>query len=199
MVSKVIFMKKIDLKTSVLYVINYAVVLSIVIFTILNTQGIGYYFFLDCLAVSLVLFVVDTILIKSWYHFLLCTLPFSFVAITAAVVLLILGSNINEAVLKISSMEVGISFFILHFYASTVFSWSTAVSILKYKFYAEKQSSKRFLGYFSVFLGFALIAFVPLLLGYYNSVSLSVMPLTVGILLNLIFILKPVRKNNQQE
>ena len=57
-------------KTSVLYIINYAVAAALLITNLIFIFNFGNILFLTNVLSFLVLFTINTILIKKWYHFL---------------------------------------------------------------------------------------------------------------------------------
>ena len=130
---------------AVLYIANYV---ALIIFVILFCLPVIYMLspvFLLFLFAPLVLFAIDTRMIKEkWYHFLGCTLPCAIVTITMTAIVYFAYNSGNKSALGITSIEALINFMIFHFYVSSALLWSSASTMFKYKKYVKNKTKKRF-------------------------------------------------------
>lgn len=184
------------LTIAVLYIANYVALIIFVIMFLLRVIDFSSPVFLLFLFAPLVLFAIDTRMIKeNWYHFLGCTLPCAIVTIIMTAIVYFAYNSGNESALGMTSIEAMINFLIFHFYASATLLWSSAGTIFKYKKYEKNKTNKRFIAYSLIIAGLVIIAVGSLILYradfLFKQTLLSILPLCVGIFLNLIALLQP--------
>lgn len=115
------------LTIAILYIANYVALIIFVIMFLLRVIDFSSPIFLLFLFAPLVLFAIDTRMIKeNWYHFLGCTLPCAIVTIIMAAIVYFAYNSGNESALRMTSIEALINFMIFHFYASATLLWSSA-------------------------------------------------------------------------
>ena len=127
------------LTIAILYIANYVALIIFVIMFLLRVIDFSSPIFLLFLFAPLVLFAIDTRMIKEkWYHFLGCTLPCAIVTIIMTAIVYFAYNSGNESALRMTSIEALINFMIFHFYASATLLWSSAGTMFKYKKYVKK-------------------------------------------------------------
>lgn len=185
---------------AVLYIANYV---ALIIFVILFCLPVIYMLssvFLLFLFAPLVLFAIDTRMIKEkWYHFLGCTLPCAIVTITMTAIVYFAYNSGNKSALGITSIEALINFMIFHFYVSSALLWSSASTMFKYKKYVKKyvknKTKKRFVAYSLIIAGLVIIAVGSLILYkadfMFKQTLLSILPLWLGVIINIIAVIQP--------
>jgi hypothetical protein len=181
---------------AVLYIANYV---ALIIFVILFCLPVIYMLspvFLLFLFASLVLFAIDTRMIKEkWYHFLGCTLPCAIVTITMTAIVYFAYNSGNKSALGITSIEALINFMIFHFYVSSALLWSSASTMFKYKKYVKNKTKKRFVAYSLIIAGLVIIAVGSLILYkadfMFKQTLLSILPLWLGVIINIIAVIQP--------
>jgi len=181
---------------AVLYIANYV---ALIIFVILFCLPVIYMLspvFLLFLFAPLVLFAIDTRMIKEkWYHFLGCTLPCAIVTITMTAIVYFAYNSGNKSALGITSIEALINFMIFHFYVSSALLWSSASTMFKYKKYVKNKTKKRFVAYSLIIAGLVIIAVGSLILYkadfMFKQTLLSILPLWLGVIINIIAVIQP--------
>lgn len=184
------------LTIAILYIANYVALIIFVIMFLLRVIDFSSPIFLLFLFAPLVLFAIDTRMIKeNWYHFLGCTLPCAIVTIIMTAIVYVAYNSGNESALGTTSIEAMINFMIFHFYASATLLWSSAGTMFKYKKHVKNKTKKRFVAYSLIIAGLVIVAVGSCILYttdyLFSQTHLSILPLGVGIFLNLIALLQP--------
>ena len=189
------------LTIAVLYIANYvALIIFVIMFSLpafLPSEiDLSSPIFLLFLFAPLVLFAIDTRLIKEkWYHFLGCTLPCAIVTIIMTAIVYFAYNNGNESALRMTAIEAMINFAIFHFYASATLLWSSAGTMFKYKKYAKNKTKKRFIAYSLFIAGLIIIvasSFILYTTDYlFSQTLLSILPLWLGVIINIIAVIQP--------
>lgn len=186
---------------AILYIANYVSLIIFVIMFLLpaflpSEIDLSSPIFLLFLFAPLVLFAIDTRLIKEkWYHFLGCTLPCAIVTIIMTAIVYFAYNSGNESALRMTSIEAMINFAIFHFYASATLLWSSAGTMFKYKKYVKNKTKKRFVAYSLIIAGLVIIAVGSLILYkadfMFKQTLLSILPLWLGVIINIIAVIQP--------
>lgn len=184
------------LTIAILYIANYVALIIFVIMFLLRVIDFSSPIFLLFLFAPLVLFAIDTRMIKeNWYHFLGCTLPCAIVTIIMTAIVYFAYNGGNESALRMTSIEALINFMIFHFYASATLLWSSAGTMFKYKKYVKNKTKKRFVAYSLISAGLILIvagSFILYTTDYLFSLThLSILPLWLGVIINIIAVIQP--------
>ena len=184
------------LTIAILYILNYVALIIFVIMFLLRVIDFSSPIFLLFLFAPLVLFAIDTRMIKEkWYHFLGCTLPCAIVTITMTAIVYFAYNSGNESALRMTSIEALINFMIFHFYASATLLWSSAGTMFKYKKHVKNKTKKRFVAYSLIIAGLVIIAVGSLILYradfLFKQTLLSILPLGVGLIINIIAVIQP--------
>lgn len=184
------------LTIAILYIANYVALIIFVILFCLPAIDMLSPVFLLFLFAPLVLFAIDTRMIKEkWYHFLGCTLPCAIVTIIMTAIVYFAYNSGNESALGMTSIEAMINFLIFHFYASATLLWSSAGTMFKYKKHVKNKTKKRFVAYSLISAGLVIIAvgsFILYTTDYlFSQTHLSILPLWLGVIINIIAIIQP--------
>lgn len=189
--------------TVVLYIINYAVSIVLLIVNLVNMFNFGYILPLTTVLSYLTLFTINTILLKKWYHFLGCTFQYTLVNIVELIIIYCSYNQLSGIDLPVDSVAQIFLFCIIHLHAIFYLIWTITAVLFKYKFYTDKKSSVRFASYTLIIVGLWLLAVFE---SYMNSVDflfgqigLPFYFFLAGSLFITLFIIMPVSKNNQQE
>ena len=169
------------IKTPVFYIINYFLCL----FSILNVDFIisG---FMVYIAVTIILIVTTSYMVKQWYHSVLCMLP-SLISSVYSLVYVYVAYNSDRyanVYLYLSSIELMITFMFIHFFTLSLFYIITIVTVFKYKKYRIKKSKLRIPIYILLILSY--VAVTVFTIYAYNTdylvsqTILSFLPLIAG-------------------
>lgn len=191
--------------TVVLYIINYAVSIALLIVNLVTMFNFGYILSLTTVLSYLTLFTINTILLKKWYHFLGYTFQYTLVNIVELIIIYCSYNSYNHSSgihLPADSVAQILFFCFIHICTIFFLMWTITTCVFKYKFYTVKKSSVRFVSYTLIIVGLWLLSvFENYMISVDSLFGQAEFPFfyTVGILFNIIFILLPVSKNNQQE
>ena len=189
------------LTIAILYIANYVALIIFVIMFLLpaflpSEIDLSSPIFLLFLFAPLVLFAIDTRLIKEkWYHFLGCTLPCAIITIIMTAIVYFAYNSGNESAFRMTAIEAMIYFLIFHFYASATLLWSSAGTMFKYKKYVKNKTKKRFVAYSLISAGLVIVAvgsFILYTTDYlFSQTHLSILPLWLGVIINIIAVIQP--------
>lgn len=189
--------------TSVLYIINYAVAAALLITNLIFMFNFGNILFLTNVLLFLVLFTINTILAKKWYHFLGCTLPYTIVNVTDLVILYLSYNKIGNIDLPVDTIAQMLTFIIIHFFTIVFLIWTVTACVFKYKFYTPDKSPVCYASYALIIVGFGLLIlwekYMISVDTLFRQADFTFIIFPAGILLNLILMLLPISKNNQKE
>lgn len=189
--------------TSVLYIINYAVATALLFTNLIFIFNFGNILLLTNVLLFIVLFTINSILNKKWYHFLGCTVPYTIINITELAILYLSYNKIGNIDLPVDTITQMLTFIIIHFFTISFLIWTFTACIFKYKFYTPDKSPVCYVSYALIIIGFGLLIlwkkYMISVDTLFRQVDFTFIIFTAGLLLNLILMLLPISKNNQRE
>lgn len=189
--------------TIILYIINDAVTAALLITNLIIMFNFGNILFLTNVLSFLVLFTINTILVKKWYHFLGCTIPYTIVNVTYLVILYLSYNKIGNIDLTVDTITQMLTFIIIHFFTILFLIWTVTACVFKYKFYTPDKSPVCYASYALIIFGFGLLIlwekYMISVDTLFRQADFTFIIFLAGIILNLILMLLPISKNNQQE
>lgn len=189
--------------TLILYIVNNAVATALLIVNLIFIFNFGDILFLTNVLSFLVLFTINTILEKKWYHFLGCTLPYTIVNVTDLVILYLSYNKIGNIDLNVDTTTQMLTFIIIHFFTIVFLIWTVTACVYKYKFYTPDKSPVCYASYALIIFGFGLLIlwekYMISVDTLFRQADFTFIIFLAGIMLNLILMLLPISKNNQQE
>lgn len=189
--------------TAVLYIINYAVATALLIANLIIMFNFGNILFLTNVLSFLVLFTINTTMVKKWYHFLGCTLPYTIVNVTKLVIIYLSYNKIGNIDLPVDTIAQMVLFAAIHFFTIFILIWTVTACVFKYKFYTADKSPMCYASYALIIIGFGLLILWEKYMisadSLFRQIDFTFIIFPVGLLLNLILMLLPISKNNQQE
>lgn len=167
------------IKIPVFYIINYFLCL----FSILNVDFIisG---FMVYIAVTIILIVTTSYMVKQWYHSVLCMLPSLISSVYSLVYVYVAYNSDRYAYVYLSSIEIMIIFMVIHFFTLSLFYIISIVTVFKYKKHRIKKSKLRIPIYILLILSY--VAVTAFSIYAYNTdylvsqTILSFLPLIAG-------------------
>ena len=167
------------IKTPVFYIINYFLCL----FCILTVDFIVSKFMIY-MAVTVILIVTTSYMLKQWYHSVLCMLPSLISSVYSLVYVYVAYNSDRYAYRYLSSLEMMIIFMFIHFFTLSLFYIISIVTVFKYKKHRIKKSKLRIPIYILLILSY--VAVTVFTIYAYNTdylvsqTILSFLPLIAG-------------------
>lgn len=192
-------MKKtfIDILISVcMCIIGFSVLALINLFLV----NLGFIIFLVILFLLIAVLIADTIFIKKWYLFLICTLPLSIQPAYATFQVYKIYYNDMYSHTNLSSSEVLILFAFLHLCATIALMCSIVGTALIYKLRRKRKTRLRYVLYAFIITACALIAGTQLILTIFDflfrQTALSSIVIIESIILIFLILFKSDKLKN---
>ncbi len=190
-------MKKtfVDILISVcMCIIGFSVLVLINLLLVNFLVDLGFIVFLISLSLLVAVLIADTIFIKKWYLFLICTLPLSIQPAYSAFQVYQIYNNDMYSQTNLSSTEILILFAFLHLCATIALMWSITGTALIYKLRRKRKTRLRYVLYALIITACALIAGTQLILTIFDflfrQTALSGIVIIEGIILICLILFK---------
>lgn len=155
---------------------------------------LGFIVFLISLFLLVAVLIADTIFIKKWYFFLICTLPLSIQPAHSAFQVYQIYNNDMYSQTNLSSSEVLILFAFLHLCATIALMWSIAGTALIYKLRRKRKTRLRYVLYAFIITACVLITGTQLILTIFDflfrQTALSSIVIIEGLILTCLILFK---------
>jgi len=196
-------MKKtlIDILISVcMCIIGFSVLLLINLLLENFLVALGFIIFLVSLFLLVAVLIADTLFIKKWYFFLICTLPLSIQPAYAAFQVYQIYYNDMYSHTNLSSTEILILFVFLHLCATIALMWSITGTALIYKLRRKRKTRLRYVLYALIITACALITGTQLILTIFDflfrQTALSSIVIIESIILIFLILFKSDKLKN---
>lgn len=130
--------------------------------------ALGFIIFLVSLFLLIAVLIADTLFIKKWYFFLICTLPLSIQPAYAAFQVYQIYYNDMYSHTNLSSTEILILFAFLHLCATIALMWSITGTALIYKLRRKRKTRLRYVLYALIITVCVLITGTQLILTIFD-------------------------------
>lgn len=130
--------------------------------------ALGFIIFLVSLFLLVAVLIADTLFIKKWYFFLICTLPLSIQPAYAAFQVYQIYYNDMYSHTNLSSTEILILFAFLHLCATIALMWSITGTALIYKLRRKRKTRLRYVLYALIITVCVLITGTQLILTIFD-------------------------------
>lgn len=196
-------MKKtlIDILISVcMCIIGFSVLLLINLLLENFLVALGFIIFLVSLFLLVAVLIADTLFIKKWYFFLICTLPLSIQPAYAAFQVYQIYYNDMYSHTNPSSTEILILFVFLHLCATIALMWSITGTALIYKLRRKRKTRLRYVLYALIITVCVLITGTQLILTIFDflfrQTALSSIVIIESIILIFLILFKSDKLKN---
>ncbi|MGN0491415.1 hypothetical protein [Ruminococcus sp.] len=163
--------------------------------------ALGFIIFLVSLFLLVAVLIADTIFIKKWYFFLICTLPLSIQPAYSAFQVYQIYNNEMYSQTNLSSTEILVLFAFLHLFATIALMWSITGTVLIYKLRRKWKTNLRYVLYALIITACVLIAGTQLILMIFDflfrQTALSSIVIIESIILIFLILFKSDRLKNQ--
>lgn len=162
--------------------------------------ALGFIIFLVSLFLLIAVLIADTLFIKKWYFFLICTLPLSIQPAYAAFQVYQIYYNDMYSHTNLSSTEKLILFAFLHLCATIALMWSITGTALIYKLRRKRKTRLRYVLYAFIITACALITDTQLILTIFDflfrQTALSSIVIIESIILIFLILFKSDKLKN---
>lgn len=162
--------------------------------------ALGFIIFLVSLFLLVAVLIADTIFIKKWYFFLICTLPLSIQPAYAAFQVYQIYYNDMYSQTNLSSTEILILFAFLHLCATIALMWSITGTALIYKLRRKRKTRLRYVLYAFIITVCVLITGTQLILTIFDflfrQTALSSIVIIESIILIFLILFKSDKLKN---
>lgn len=163
--------------------------------------ALGFIIFLVSLFLLVAVLIADTIFIKKWFFFLICTLPLSIQPACSTFQVYQIYNNEMYSQTNLSSTEILVLFAFLHLFATIALMWSITGTVLIYKLRRKWKTNLRYVLYALIITACVLIAGTQLILMIFDflfrQTALSSIVIIESIILIFLILFKSDRLKNQ--